>query len=76
MGIESIKDVKTITEQNVKDMYDPNIENFTISSIVNNSDRYDVSTQFDYAGYHYIVYLSIDTDGNITKFNEVAKTKK
>ncbi|MEM0140083.1 MAG: hypothetical protein QXZ44_05685 [Ferroplasma sp.] len=75
MGIDSLKDVKAITEKNVKDMYDENIENFTVNSIVNNSDRYDVSTEFDYGGYHYTVYLSIDTDGNITKFNQISKTK-
>jgi hypothetical protein len=75
MGIENLKDVKIIVENNIKDMYADTIENFTVNSIVNNSDRYDVSTEFDYSGYHYTVYLSIDTDGNVTKFNQVAKTK-
>ncbi|WP_337860134.1 hypothetical protein [Ferroplasma sp.] len=75
MSIEKIKDVKLIAENNIKDMYDDTITNFTVNSIVNNSDRYDVSTEFDYIGYHYTVYLSIDTDGNITKFSQIAKTK-
>jgi hypothetical protein len=75
MGIESMKDVKVITEKNVKDMYSDQVENFTVNSIVNNSDRYDVSTEFDLSGFHYTVYLSIDTDGNITKFSQIAKTK-
>ena len=46
-----------------------------VNGIVNNSDRYDVSTEFDYLGFHYTVYLSIDTDGNVTKFSQVAKEK-
>ncbi|MCL4453839.1 hypothetical protein [Ferroplasma sp.] len=75
MDIESMKDVKNITEKNIKDMYSDTIENFTVNSIVNNSDRYDVSTEFDLSGYHYTVYLSIDTEGNITKFSQIAKTK-
>jgi hypothetical protein len=75
MGIENMKDVKLITENNIKEMYANNIENFTVNSIVNNSDKYDVSTEFDYSGYHYTVYLSIDMDGNVTKFSQIAKTK-
>ncbi|ARD85067.1 MULTISPECIES: hypothetical protein [Ferroplasma] len=75
MGVESMKDVKLIAEKNIKDMYGENISNFTINSIVDNSDRYDVSTEFDYAGFHYTVYLSIDDDGNVTKFNQIAKAK-
>ncbi|HIH60593.1 MAG TPA: hypothetical protein HA269_00100 [Ferroplasma sp.] len=75
MGVESMKDVKLIAENNIKEMYADSIENFTVNSIVNNSDRYDVSTEFDYLGFHYTVYLSIDTDGNVTKFSQVAKEK-
>jgi hypothetical protein len=75
MDIESMKDVKTITEKNIKDMYSDAVENFTVNSIVNNSDRYDVSTEFDFAGFHYTVYLSIDTEGKITKFSQIAKAK-
>jgi len=75
MGIESMKDVRLIAEKNIKDMYADSVSNFTVNSIVNNSDRYDVSTEFDYTGFHYTVYLSIDTDGNVTKFSQIAKTK-
>jgi len=76
MPVESMKDVKLITEKNIKDMYGDNIENFTVSSIVHNSDEYDVSTEFDYNGYSYTVYLSINNDGEIIKFNEISKIKK
>ena len=76
MSVESIKDVRAITEKNIKDMYGDNIENFTVSSIVHNSDEYDVSTEFDYNGYNYTVYLSISNDGEVIKFNEVGKIKK
>lgn len=76
MSVESIKDVKLITEKNIKDMYADNIENFTVNSIVHNSDEYDVSTEFDYNGYSYTVYLSINNDGEIIKFNEISKIKK
>ncbi len=75
MGIESMKDVKLIAEKNIKDMYAEDISNFTVNSIVDNSDRFDVSTEFDDAGFHYTVYLSIDKDGNVTKFSQIAKTK-
>ena len=42
MSVESMKDVKVITEKNIKDMYGDSIENFTVGSIVHNSDEYDV----------------------------------
>ncbi len=76
MSVESMRDVKVITERNIKDMYGDNIENFTVGSIVHNSDEYDVSTEFDYNGYNYTVYLSINNDGEVIKFNEISKIKK
>ena len=36
--------LEKIMENNIKEMYADNIENFTVNSIVNNSDRFDVST--------------------------------
>ncbi|KJE49834.1 MULTISPECIES: hypothetical protein [Acidiplasma] len=75
MDIQNLKDVKNVCLQNIKDIYGENIQEFTINSIVNNGNTWDVSTEFNFEGYHYTVYISLNSDGEIIKFNQVGKTK-
>ncbi len=75
MDIENLKDVKNVCLKNIKDMYGEKIENFTVNSIVNNGNTWDVSTEFDFEKNHFTVYISLSPEGDIIKFNQVSKTK-